>query len=236
MRVAAFQRAPTVDSAAAVDSVLEDLAWADAEGVDLALFPECHLVGHAYARAAVEARATSRDGALMQALLGRAGGVRATAVVGLFEQRDGRIFNTALVIAQGRVLGGYSKAHPNEEGVEPGRDFPVFEGELRFGVNICNDANHPSTAQRLADGGARVICYPLCNVLRPAVAEQWRSLSLQNLQRRARETGCWVISADAAGRQGDRLSYGCTAVVRPDGEVAARAPELRDHVVVWDLV
>ena len=235
MRVAAFQRPPTVDRVRAAATLLEDLAWADAHAVDLAVFPECHLVGHAYDRATIEARAVSLDDDFTRTLLDRVSGVRAAAVIGIFETRGDKIFNTALVIQRGRIAGGYSKAHPNEEGVEPGRAFPVFQSELPFGINICNDANHPAAAGRLADAGARVICFPLCNVLRPAVAERWRSLSLDNLQRRARETGCWVISADAAGRQNDRLSYGCTAVVRPDGRVAARARELEDDVVVWDL-
>jgi predicted amidohydrolase len=236
MRVAAFQRAPTVDRARTADALLDDLAWADAHGVDLAVFPECHLVGHAYDRPTIETRAVSLDGDFARTLLHRARDVRATAVVGLFEAREDKIFNTALVIEGGLITGGYSKAHPNEDGVEPGRAFPVFQGRLPFGINICNDANHPAAAGRLAESGARVICFPLCNVLRPVVAERWRSLSLENLKRRARETGCWVISADAAGRQDDRLSYGCTAVVRPDGEVAARARELQDDVVLWDLV
>jgi predicted amidohydrolase len=235
MRVAAFQRAPTTDSARAVGALLDDLAWADAHAVDLALFPECHLVGHAYDRPTIAARASRLDGDFIAALLGRVGRVRATAVVSLFEARSEGVFNTALVIAEGRIVGGYSKAHPNEEGVTPGDAFPVFEGELPFGINICNDANHPAGAYRLARAGARLICYPLCNIMRPEVAEAWRTRSVENLRRRALETGCWVVSADVAGRQGARLSYGCTMIVRPDGEIVERASEMVEAVILHDL-
>lgn len=33
----------------------------------------------------------------------------------------------------------------------------------------------------------------------------------------------------------DRISYGCTAIVAPDGRVVMRVPELEEGVVVFDL-
>jgi predicted amidohydrolase len=235
MRVAAFQRSPTTNAASAAEALFDDLAWADAHDVDLAIFPECHLVGHAYDRPTIKARAVRLDGELIQGLLSRLRGVQATAVLGLFETRAGKILNTALVIAGGRIVGSYSKAHPNEEGVAPGGASPLFENRLPFGINICNDANHAAGAQRLAAAGARLICYPLCNVMRPEVAEAWRTRSVENLRQRALETGCWVVAADATGRQGDRLSFGCTIIVRPDGEIVERAAEMVETVILHDL-
>jgi predicted amidohydrolase len=113
---------------------------------------------------------------------------------------------------------------------------PIFEaGGGRFAVNICNDANYPAPAERARRGGASLLCYPLNNVLPPATAERWRQRSIGNLIARARETGCWVISADVVGACGDRVSLGCTAMVSPAGDLSARVPEGAVGQIVLDL-
>ena len=151
------------------------------------------------------------------------------------------MFNSAFVIEQGRIVGRFAKAYPNEPGVAAGREFPVFDrGGTRYGINICNDANHPDAAARIAEQGAGAILYPLNNMLRPEVAERWRERSVENLIARARQTGCWIASADVAGpsvagSSGDRISYGCTAIVAPDGTIVSRVEELREGVAMWDV-
>ncbi|GAA0338189.1 hypothetical protein GCM10009087_55840 [Sphingomonas oligophenolica] len=237
MRVAAFQRLPACDDIdAGAEALLADLEWADARGVDLALFPEAHLGGHAYLAATIESRAMRLDGEAVRHLLLRLAAIRSTAVLGLFEWRGEQIYNSAIVVQRGRIIGGYSKAHPNEERIAPGNAFPIFEcAPRRFGINICNDANHPHAAQAVADAGAALICFPLNNLLPPDVAERWRERHIANLVARARQTGCWILSADAAGEQGGLVGYGCTALVSPDGDVVAQAREGIDDVVVHDL-
>jgi predicted amidohydrolase len=224
------------DAAAAVEALFRDLRWAEAQGVELALFPECYLLGHSYQEPVIAARATSTNGKLWRTLLARLKPVATAAVVGAFERRGDEITNSAFLIEGGRITGRYAKAYPNEPGVAAGREYPVFSrGVTRFGINICNDANHPDAAQRIAEGGAALICYPLNNMLKPATAAQWRVRSVENLQARARQTGCWIMSADVAGKADGRISHGCTMIVRPDGEVVARVGEDMEGVAVFEL-
>jgi predicted amidohydrolase len=238
MRVAAFQRFPIFDDPARVgESVLRDLTWADLQGVDLAVFPESYLQGHSYNRPLIERCAASLDSPAMRELLEGLSGIRATAILGLFERRGDLIFNSAMVIESGRFAGIYAKAFPIEDGCSPGTEYPVWNnGKWRFGINICNDMNYPQAAEQLTRQGANLICAPNNNVLRPRKAEIWRVRSVENLQACARRTGCWVVSADVAG-QGDDcwFSYGCTVIVRPDGMVVSRAAELAEDVAVFDL-
>jgi predicted amidohydrolase len=237
MLVAAFQKYPVFDDTqTATRILLSDLRWADARGVKLALFPECYLKGHAYDRPTIERRALALDGIEVQALLAQLASVQAIALIGLFERRGAALFNSVIVVEKGRLLGVYAKAHPNEDGVFPGREFPVFSTSGQtFGLNICNDANYPEAAQRVADRGATILCFALNNMLEPEVAEQWRGKSVENLQVRARQTGCWVVSADIAGRYGGLCSYGCSAIVRPDGAIVARAAEFLEDVALFAI-
>lgn len=238
MRIAAFQRFPIFDAIEKTSDVLvRDILWADAQGIDLAIFPECFLQGHSYEEAIVRARAIVLDDAAMLALEGRLAGTRTTAVFGLFERRGEAIYNSAAIIQRGRPGGVYAKAYPIEEGCTPGRDFPVWTcAGWTFGINICNDLNFPKAAEAVTGKGAKLICCPLNMMLRPKKAEKWRGPAIENLRACALRSGCFVVSADVAGHREDGwLSYGCTAIVRPDGTIADRAAELIEDVAIFDL-
>lgn len=237
MRIAAFQRHPIMgDPARAAGAIADDLRWAAARGVDLALFPEGFLTGHSYDPATIAATAITCDGPELRALFDTLAPGHPAAIVGAFERRDDAIFNSAFVVEGGAVAGRYAKAHPNEPGVTAGNAWPVFErAGLRYGINICADANHPATAQRLADGGARLICYPLNNMLPPATADRWRERSIANLQARARQTGCWIAAADVTGAGDGVVSHGCTMIVAPDGAIMARVEEGQEGVALFDI-
>lgn len=235
MRIAAVQCRPVFDDAElAIATIVERLCWAEAEGVDLLLFPEAWLLGHSYDTATIYARAEHAAAALPR-LCACVRGFPTTLVIGAFEATAAGICNNALVIEAGRIVGRYAKAHPNEPGVTPGTAFPVFHrAGLRYGINICNDANYPQAAASVAAGGAALILYPLNNLLRPDTAERWRARNLANLVARAQETGCWVASADVNGTAADRVSYGCTAIIAPTGEVVAQVPELEEGIALFD--
>jgi predicted amidohydrolase len=238
MRVAAFQRFSIFDDPVKVgEQVLRDLTWADEQGVGLAVFPESYLQGHSYDRASIERRAVPLDSSTIERLLHNLSAIRATAILGLFERRGDQIFNSAVVIEGGRLAGVYAKAFPLEDGCVAGSEFPVWNhGKWRYGINICNDTNYPQAADALTRQGANLICAPINNTLRPKKADLWRMRSPENLRNVARRTGCWVVTADAAGPgKDDWFSYGCTLIVNPDGSIASRTRELVEDVAVFDL-
>jgi predicted amidohydrolase len=238
MRIAAFQRFAVFDDPATIgESVRRDLVWADRQGVDLAIFPESYLQGHSYDRAVIERLALPLDGAVFGKLLDSLSDISATAVLGFFERREGRVLNSAVVIQGGRLLGVYAKTFPLEDGCEPGTHYPVWDkGPWRFGINICNDSNYEEAAEPLTRQGSNLICVLINNMLRPEKADIWRMRAPDNLRARARQTGCWIATADVTGPGRDgRLSYGCTLIIRPDGSIASRAAELAEDVAIFDL-
>ncbi len=237
LRIATFQRQPSFDDVpGTVERLLSDLRWCDDRNVHLAVFPECYLQGYALDQQALARRALALDSDAFGEVLATFAPIRCTIVLGVIERRMSGLYNTAAVIRSGMLLGTYSKAHPNEEAFEAGSDYPVFNTlGWSFGVNICYDANFPDAALRLSRQGARVLCYPLNNMLRPWKAGKWRRKSLENLQQIAATTGCWAVSSDVVGRHDDLVSHGCTCIVSPDGQVVKRANEGHEGVVSFDL-
>ncbi len=212
------------------------MRWATKEAIDLLVFPEAFLLGHSYDPDTIRARADEASRFALVELCSLVADFRATLVVGALELVHSHAFNSAFVVENGRIVGRYAKAYPNEPGVNAGVDFPTFvRSGVRYGINICNDANHADAADQVANQSADLILYPLNNMLRPDTAERWREKSLANLIARARQTNCWIASSDVTGASGDLLSYGCTAIVAPGGKVVARVPELSEGVAVYDV-
>ena len=89
----------------------------------------------------------------------------------LLENRDGRVYNSAVIIdRRGHILGIYEKIHPVtttadytelEHGVIPGSAVKVFETDFgRVGVLICFDINWPGEWLELKRRGAEIVFWP----------------------------------------------------------------------------
>jgi predicted amidohydrolase len=228
MRTASFQRYPVFDDAKrAADRVLRDLSWADENAVDLALFPECYLQGHSYDRSINELRALAVDDATVLGSLEPLLTIKAAAIIGFIERRGALVYNSAMLVEGGAVAGVYAKANPLEDGCTPGEDFPVWQRAGRtFGINICSDFRKPRLSRKLVTRGATLICAPLNMMIRAHKVDQWREPAIESLRSCAIRTGCWVVSSDVVGENGNGwMSCGCTLAVSPDGTIVEKVAE-----------
>jgi predicted amidohydrolase len=75
----------------------------------------------------------------------------------------------ALLDRAGKVMGIYRKVHPVaaresavlEDGVAPGKEFPVFECDFgRLGIQICFDMEYDDGWEALARQGAEIVVWP----------------------------------------------------------------------------
>jgi 5-aminopentanamidase len=235
--IAAFQTEfATDDHRENLEVIRSRLEWSDAHDVKLACFPECFLTGYFTQINEAFPVALSLGSRMFSNILKQLEMFDATVVLGLIERDQDALYNTAIVISRGHVLGKYRKTHPNESCFSPGDEYPVFDvPRLRFGINICFDANFPDAAARVAQAGAQVIVYPLNNALSEEVAVRWRAKSGENLAMRARETKCYVVSADVVGRNDSKMSYGCTQIVSPEGQVMSAVSELEMGVAFAEI-
>ncbi len=226
------------------DDVAAALAWADdvvdaaaAEGAALLCFPEGYLQGYL-----TDARAHdvaldlgSDEFATIAARLSRPG---LTIVLGLIERDGEHVYNTAVVLADGHLVGRYRKINllDGERVFTAGTESPTFDVDgLRFGINICFDTNFPAGAAHLRDGGAALIVCPANNMMPAERAAIWKDRHNAARGDRCRETGLWLISADVTGTRGGRVAWGPTAVLNPAGEVAAQLPLDAPGLLFFDL-
>jgi predicted amidohydrolase len=214
------------------------LEKADRQQVELVCFPECYLQGYLCDARAAGEQALILTSATFDTLLKRFSDFRCMFVFGFIERQSARLFNSAAVVHQGKLLGCYRKTHllDGESMFEAGDGYPVFEiGRLRFGINICYDTNFSDSAAALANQGAELIVCPANNMMRVQVAERYKALHNEVRAMHAREHGVWLVSSDVTGERDGRISYGPTAVIDSAGNVVAQVPLLQSGMVVADI-
>jgi 5-aminopentanamidase len=211
-----------------IAEVKQALARAESDGVDILCLPECFLTG--YFRDPIEAaeNSISLNSPLFESILGDLSGFEPLLIVGLIERDKAGLFNAAVVIEKGRLLGRYRKRHLLEPAFQPGTESPIFERNgLKFGINICYDANFPDGAQELREHGAALIFYLLNNSLPLITARKWRHRHISNLTARAKECSVTIVSSDVVESSHSRIGYGFTTAIDHRGVIVDRVEELQ---------
>ena len=154
------------DFEANLAKVVKGLERADSERVEIVCFPECFLTGYPDKEEVARKSAFAVDSPQMMKLLDRTARFEATFIVGFNETRGDDLYNTAVVVHKGHVLGTYSKCSAYMKFHKQGREFPVFERDgVKFGVIICSDGGYIEPARILALKGARIIFAPHFNYI-----------------------------------------------------------------------
>jgi predicted amidohydrolase len=239
VKVAAYQ-APLLASGSmeAIALIREQVDRCEAAGVEILCCPEGVLGG--LADDAPRPAAIAIDVGRLDAVLAPLASDAVTTIVGFTEiDRLGRLYNSAAVFHRGSVAGVYRKHNPaiNRSVYAAGDGIPVFRvGELTFGIIICRDSTFTEPAKTLASLGAAALFVPTNNGLPPGrVGPKIVAHARADSVARATENRVSVIRADVAGRTAERVSYGSSAIVDPDGRVLASAQLLTAGLIVADI-
>jgi predicted amidohydrolase len=208
------------------------------QGAKLICFPEGFLQGYSTDGPKARRVALELSTPTFSAILQSFPKTGPMIVLGMIEIEKGRLYNTAVVVERGYLVGRYRKAHllNGESAFYAGTETPGFRVHgLRFGINICNDTNFPEAARKVADGGASLIICPANNMMLKQKAYQFKDVHNAIRAQRCRETGLWLMSSDVTGEQDGRIALGPTAVLNPLGEVAAQLPLGKPGLLIFDL-
>lgn len=236
--------AHTLGEAVGVWPVVERLAkGAVAAGADLLVLPEC-----TYPAYWLESPAAYQAKKLLETreVLDRFGAVARNSglwlVVGLVEESEGRLYNSAAVMDRaGRTVGIARKSFLwdcDNRWFSAAERLSVFDTELgRMGVMICADGRAPEIAATLAARGAEMIVMPTAWVNAAKGTGRFENPQADFLIRaRAREFAVPFACADKSGREADAMEYvGQSQIVDARGRLIAIAPIEGEHLLVGDL-
>jgi predicted amidohydrolase len=223
---------------------LDFIARAGREGVELLVFPELSLTGYRLLHLTPRVALRPESSAVIDRL--RAAAPAMTVVVGCVEEDEhGTLFNSALALAGGRIAHVHRKLYLPTYGIfQEGRFFgagrrlglAALDGNP-FGVLVCEDLWHSDPAERLARAGAKLVCVTSASPGRigpgemPPSQQDWESLT----RAAALLNTCWVAYCGRVGWEEGSFYTGGSHIVRPGGELLARAPYFDEHLLVADL-
>lgn len=134
------------------------------KGVSILCFPECFLTGYYEEEIAARENAFELEGEKFREICREFSFGDLTVIMGLNELEGDDLYNTAVVIEGGELVGRYRKNYLYQDYFKQGLEFPIFEKEgITYGIVICLDANYLEPSRILALKGAQIIFCPMFN-------------------------------------------------------------------------
>jgi len=245
LRLGLAQIAPTLGDLEKNFALHERLVReAEAEAVDLLVFPELSLTGY-FLSDQVPAVALRRDSALLRALgeLSR----RLSLVAGFVEETpDHRFHNSAAYFEDGTIRHLHRKVYlptygifDEERDLAAGGAVRAFETALgRVAILICEDLWHPAVPALAAWDGAEILICPSSSPGR-GTSDSAPFQNSATWERMLRTYGdlftCFVAYTNRVGFEDGACFWGGSELIDPSGRTLVKAPYLDAALVVADL-
>ena len=156
------------------------------------------------------------------------------APIALEKDIPGVVYNSAVVLEDGEILGVYDKNHlwaMERFYFRPGEAYPVFDTKYgRIGVMVCYDIGFPEVARILTLKGAEILFCPSAWTILDR--DMWNL----NIPQRALENNLFVAGINRYGQEGDALYMeGATKVCGPRGKVIGEIKEEKEDILYAEL-
>ena len=257
---AATPQATVGDPAANGEATIALARQADGDGVDLLVFPELNVSSYAIDDLHLQAAEHEATHAALAAIVAASAKLRTVLVVGAALPREGRLYNCAVAIARGRVLGVVPKTYlPNYREyyekrwfasghglagltIELGGEIVPFGTDLIFtaedlphfvfAAEICEDYWAPVPPSTAAAMAGATIC---CNLSASnIVIGKARERAMLCAAQSQRAICGYVFSAAGPGESTTDLAWDGQGLIHERGELLAasrRFPETPEIVV-----
>ena len=223
-----------------VARIVAALRAADAEGCDLAVFPELAVCGYPPEDLLLKPGFVADNRRALDQVAAATAGTGCTAVVGFVDEgRD--LYNAAAVCAGGEVVAVYRKRNlPNYAVFDEQRYFAPGTGDsplvevagVRVGVSICEDAFSPTgpVAAQAAGGAELVVNINASPYYANRLAERERMLAT-----RAADAACALVYVNQVGGQDELVFDGASMVLDSHGGLLCRARQFVEETLVCDI-
>jgi NAD+ synthase (glutamine-hydrolysing) len=238
LRAALAQINPTVgDVAGNAERIAGATVQARERGAALVVFPELALTGYPPEDLLLRPHFLDDAAQALEELAAQT--IDVVAIVGFPEHADD-VYNSAAVLADGRVAGIYRKLRlPNYGVFDEQRYFQAGDTPMTVeingatvGITICEDIwepGPPATAEAL--DGAQVIVNLSASPYHRGKGPQRERM----LAQRARDSLVSVLFCNAVGGQDELVFDGHSVAIDHTGAVVARAPQFEESIAVCSL-
>jgi NAD+ synthase (glutamine-hydrolysing) len=217
--------------------IRESIARAREEGAMLVLFPELTLTGYPPEDLLLKTHFLDAAGEALEQLASEVEDI--VAIVG-FPERADDVYNSAAVLADGRVAAVYRKVFlPNYSVFDEQRYFQSGSGGalvevngVPIGLTICEDIwepGPPATDEALA--GAQVIVNLSASPYHAGKGLEREAMLVQ----RARDNNAAVLFCNLVGGQDELVFDGHSVAIDQDGNVMARAPQFEEALAICSI-
>jgi NAD+ synthase len=236
LAIALAQLNPVVgDVAGNAERVREARAQAKGQGADLVLFSELFIAGYPPEDLVLKPAFQAACRAEIEALARDTADGGPALVVGTPWPEDGKLFNAAALLAEGRIVGlRYKVDLPNYGVFDEKRVFasgpmpgPVSFRGVRLGIPICEDIWGPEPAECIEETGGEILLVPNGSPYRRGVVDQRLSVAVA----RVKETGLPLVYLNQVGGQDELVFEGASFVLNSDGSLAAQLPAFEEAIV-----
>lgn len=233
-----------------LDTIAAIALQAQAEGADLALFPETATSGYFLEGGVLDAALTVEQlqEKLFQRLAGKLAGSLDIAL-GFYQVENGSLYNAAayleLTPESAKVVSVYRKfflptygVFDEERFVTRGRDLAVFDTRFgRMAILICEDVWHGIMPTLCAVNGAQTILVPAAS---PARGFAGPTIENHDRYRRlfrgiSEEHGVFCLNAQLTGFEGGKGFTGGSVAIDPFGQVIAEAPLADEYLLFAEV-
>lgn len=218
---------------------LEVIDAARTAGIDVLVFPEMSLTGHAAGPDTLRLALRREDPLIAD--IARASGAMCT-VFGLIEEGSAaQFYNTAIAVRDGAIVAAHRKINLATYGrLDDGKHFAAgrsvetldLASDWRASVMICADLWNPALVHLAAMQGATLLLAPISSAIEAVGADfdnpgGWDV----NLRFYALTYGLPVAMANRVGREGELTFWGGSRILDPFGRTLAKA-EGEDEALV----
>lgn len=234
LRVAAVQFRSSFNIGSNCQRIVTDLKRLAAQGVKVAVFPECALTG--YQKGPTVSASASEIESAEKAIQDTCRIAAIAVVLGSVYKVNGHAYDTAVVInSAGNIIERYGKLFlAGEQWATPGNHIAFFDLDgVPSTVMICHDERYPELVRLPAIAGARVVYY--ISSESPLTDEQKLRPYRAQIMARAVENGVFIVQANTPANTDSSGSHGQSRIVAPDGNVRREGSFFGEDILVDSL-